>query len=146
MRLGLFAVALMVGVVLPLQAGTNAQLRAYVGSPVNAAVVSFVVGTIALVAVSVLTRQSWSGGQLTGAPWWIWVGGICGAIYVAASVVLVPRIGVGNTVIFALAGQVVASLAIDHFGIARVPVHSIGPARLVGAALVIAGAVLVQRF
>ena len=45
-----------------------------------------------------------------------------------------------------LAGQVIASIVIDHFGLIRVPVHELNIPRLAGAVLVVVGVALVQRF
>ncbi|GAC1342183.1 MAG: DMT family transporter [Candidatus Dormibacteria bacterium] len=140
-------VALGVGAVLPFQAGINAELRRTLGSPINAAVVSFAVGTVALGLVSLATRQAWTPlVALSSAPPWIWLGGICGAFYVASAIVLVPRIGAGSTVALSIAGQVLTSLVIDALGLVRLPVHPISALRLLGALLVVGGAVLVQRF
>lgn len=146
-RLALFAFALAVGCVLPFQAGINAELRRTFGSPVTAATISFAVGTSVLLVVSLLTRQSWTPLlPLGSAPAWIWLGGVCGAIYVAAAIVLVPRIGAGSTAALGIAGQVLASVVVDALGLVRVPVHPISALRLLGALLVVGGAVLVQRF
>ncbi len=69
-----------------------------------------------------------------------------GAFVVVSSIILVPRIGAAATIGLVLAGQVVASIIIDHLGLLRVPVHELTAPRIVGAALIIAGVVLVQRF
>lgn len=146
-RVLLAGVALGVGVLLSFQAGINAELRRTLGSPVNAAVVSFAVGTAALLVVSLVTRQAWTPLlPLGSAPAWIWLGGLCGALYVALATVLVPRIGAGSTIALSIAGQVLASVVIDAVGLVRVPVHPVSVLRVVGALLVIGGAVLVQRF
>ncbi len=69
-----------------------------------------------------------------------------GAFVVVSSIILVPRIGAAATIGLVLAGQVLASIIIDHLGLLRVPVHELTAPRIVGAALIIAGVVLVQRF
>ncbi|MFN2451512.1 MAG: DMT family transporter [Candidatus Dormibacteria bacterium] len=146
-RLLLFVVALAVGCVLPFQAGINAELRRTLGSPVNAATVSFAVGTAVLLAVSLLTRQAWTPLlPLGSAPGWIWLGGVCGAIYVASAILLIPRIGAGSAAALGIAGQVLASVVVDALGLVRVPVHPLSALRVLGAVLVVGGAVLVQRF
>ncbi len=65
---------------------------------------------------------------------------------VVSSIILVPRIGAAATIGLVLAGQVVASIIIDHLGLLRVPVHELTAPRIVGATMIIAGVVLVQRF
>ena len=74
----LFAAA--AGAVLPVQAGVNAQLARFVGGPVRASFVSFLVGTIALVVLSAaILKPLPSASKLGSAPWWVWVGGLLGA-------------------------------------------------------------------
>ena len=74
----LFAFA--AGTVLPFQAGLNAELAGWLHSPIRAAFVSFVVGTIALLVLSVLVwRPLPSGARLAHTPWWVWIGGLVGA-------------------------------------------------------------------
>jgi bacterial/archaeal transporter family-2 protein len=70
--------------------------------------------------------------------------GLLGVFYLAASIILTPRLGAANTVAFVLAGQVLASMSLDQFGLLNLPVHSISLARL-GGALVIAGVFVVLR-
>ena len=135
------------GSALAVQFSVNAQLRTFVGGPVVAAAISFLIGTLALVVASLVFRQSWSlATAVASAPWWVWAGGMLGAFYVLATVILIPRIGAATTVGMILAGQVVAAVLIDHFGWLRVPMHELTFPRVAGAALVVVGVALVQRF
>ena len=142
----LLLVALAAGVLLPVQAGVNAQLRASVGSPIVAALISFVVGTLGLAAATVVLRaphalrSAW-----LASPWWHWVGGLIGALYVLASIVLAPRLGAATLVAAIVAGQMLASLILDQYGLVGFPLHPITGLRVLGAALVIGGVILVQR-
>src|SRR5438067_1360513 len=75
-------------------AGVNSELARWVGSPIRASFVSFAVGTIALFLLSVsIFKPLPSGARLAEAPWWVWVGGGLGALYVAAAIVTAPRLG-----------------------------------------------------
>jgi len=79
---------------LPFQAGVNARLAHFVESPIRASLVSFVVGTIVLLVLSIaIFKPLPSGSKLAGAPWWVWVGGVLGAFYVVVTVVSAPRVG-----------------------------------------------------
>ncbi len=68
-----------------------------------------------------------------------------GAFYVAASIILTPRVGAANTVTFIIAGQVLASMILDQFGLLNLPVQPVSLGRIGGAALVIAGVFVVLR-
>ncbi|HET7478931.1 MAG TPA: DMT family transporter [Rubrobacteraceae bacterium] len=143
----LIPLALAAGMALSTQFAVNTQLKNVVGGPVAAAAVSFLIGTVFLtVAALAVTRSMPTLGEITASPWWIWIGGLLGAFFVFASVVLTPRLGAATTVGLFLTGQVTASIILDHFGLLRIPVHEATLPRLAGAALIIVGVVLVQRF
>jgi bacterial/archaeal transporter family-2 protein len=139
----LFAIA--AGAMLPVQFGINAQLAAWLGSPVRATFVSFAVGAaVLLVAVALFARGVAEGRELGAAPWWVWVGGFLGAFYVLGSVVTAPKLGAAALFAFILAGQAAASLAVDHFGWVGFDENPITPGRLLGIALVAAGVAAVR--
>ena len=103
-------------------------------------------GTPVLGVAELLAREGVPAlSDTAGAPWWVWLGGLLGVFYLAASIILTPRLGAANTVAFVLAGQVLASMTLDQFGLLNLPVHSISLARLGGAALVIACVFVVLR-
>ena len=140
-------IALAAGMLLPVQFGVNSHLRNFVGGPVAAAAISFVVGTVALaVAALVVQRSLPEPGSAASAPWWAWTGGLLGAFFVLASIVLTPRLGAATTIGLILTGQIMASIVIDHFGLIRVPVHEASLPRILGALLIVAGVIVVQRF
>ena len=128
-----------------LQAPTNARLATAVASPVNAAFVSFAVGTAAL-GIMALALQTRPDIQATKAlPAWAWAGGLYGVVFVVAAAWAVPRLGVAMTVTLMVAGQLLLSLTLDHFGALGVPRQPLNLGRVAGVALVIAGVVLVRR-
>ena len=139
----LFAIA--AGAMLPIQFGINAQLAAWAGSSVRATFVSFAVGAAVLLVAMLIFARSWPGAERLGAaPWWVWVGGCFGAFYVLGSVVTAPKLGAAALFAFILAGQAVASLAVDHFGWVGFEENPITPGRLLGLALVAAGVAAVR--
>jgi transporter family-2 protein len=142
----LLLLALAAGVLLPVQAGVNAQLRSAVGSPLTAALVSFLVGTAGLVTAGVILRAPMAlRAAWTVTPGWYWVGGLIGALYVVATIVLAPRLGAATMTAAIVAGQMIASLLLDQYGLLGFPIHAISGLRVLGAALVIVGVILVQR-
>ncbi|MEB9409624.1 hypothetical protein CN975_28790 [Bacillus cereus] len=138
--------AFLAGLALPIQFSINAQLRTVVGSPLVAATISFIVGAITLFTISLFKAGFSFNKGIASAPWWVWTGGVLGAFYVLATIILIPRIGAGTTVALVLAGQIVASVLIDHFGLINVPIHLLSMPRILGAILVIIGVVLIQKF
>jgi bacterial/archaeal transporter family-2 protein len=143
----LLPLALVAGMAAPTQFAINSQLRQVVGGPVLAAALSFLIGTVVLVAAAAVIRRSVPDlGPITSAPWWMYLGGFLGAFYVVASVILTPRLGAATTIGLFLAGQVVASIGIDHFGLFGVPVQPASLPRILGALLIVVGVAVVQRF
>ena len=143
----LLPAALVAGMAAPTQFAINSQLRQVVGGPVVAAAVSFLVGTVILLAAAVVVSRAVPElGPIMSAPPWMYLGGLLGAFYVCASIVLTPRLGVATTIGLFLAGQVIASMVIDHFGLFGVPVQPASIPRILGALLIIIGVTVVQRF
>ncbi len=139
--------ALAAGAMLPFQVGINAELASWIGGPVRAAFLSFLVGTLALLVLALAVARGWpSGERLAQAPWWVWAGGLLGAFYVFGSIVTGPRLGAVTFVALIVAGQAVASLLVDHFGWVGFEEHPVTPGRLVGVALLAAGVILVRVF
>ena len=135
------------GAMLPVQAGVNAQLARFVGGPVRASFVSFLVGTIALLALSIaIAKPLPSGSKLGGTPWWVWVGGLLGAFYVVGVITSAPRLGAVALIAAVIAGQTVCSVLADQFGWVGFPEQPATPGRLAGLALVFAGVALVRIF
>ena len=134
------------GAATALQAPTNAKMMGAVGSPVNAAFVSFAVGTAALGVLAVMLQARPDMAAARALPWYAWVGGLYGAIFVVAAAWGVPRLGVATTIILMVAGQLLLSLVLDHFGAMGMPKHPVSLGRVAGIGLVIAGVLMVRKF
>lgn len=137
--------ALLVGAGLTVQVGMNATLRAVIGSPLLAAALNFVVGLVALVAVAAAAGSRWTPGSASAVPAWAWLGGVLGALYVASTTVLGPRLGAAALLALLLAGQMAAALVVDHYGVIGFPQSPVTPVRVVGAVLLLAGVLLIMR-
>ena len=139
--------ALVAGFCLPTQAGINTQLNLWSQSAILAATISFAVGTIGLLIYALCLRIPWPAvGTITHHPWWIWIGGLLGAFLVASTVVLAPRLGAASMIALIVAGQMTASLALDHFGWLGYQVQPISGLRVLGVFLLVGGVVLIRIF
>lgn len=135
-------VALVVGMLVPLQSLINARLGQMTGGPLFAALCSFAVGAIALAAPWAMMRPTLP--AIAQVPWWAWTGGVIGAGFVFVGTLLVTRLGAAALICLFVLGQLLGSVLLDHFGIlhARQPLE---PMRLFGIVLVALGALLVVR-
>jgi len=140
-----YLLAVAVGIALTVQVGMNATIGQALGSPLWASVVNFAVGLVALLLVAFTIAPRLQASSLAQAPAWSWAGGLLGATYVASVTMLGPRIGALALLAFVLAGQLGSALLVDQFGWLGFPREPITPTRLLGAALLVAGALLVLR-
>ena len=142
-----FLLAFVAGFCLPTQAGINTQLNQWSQSAILAATISFAVGTIGLFVYALCLRIPWPAvDTMSSHPWWIWTGGLLGAFLVASTVVLAPRLGAAAMIALIVAGQMAASLVLDHFGWLGYQLHPINGLRILGVFLLICGVVLIRLF
>jgi transporter family-2 protein len=133
------------GISVALQQVLNANLRAELGSAWWAGCISYVGGTAAMLAMIIASGEPWlSGATVARTSWISWTGGIFGALFIAISIFMTPRLGAAVVVALIVVGQMLGSLAFDHFGLLGLPQHTIGPVRLIGAALLILGGILIR--
>jgi transporter family-2 protein len=133
------------GVLVAVQAPVNARLRAVVDSPLAAALVSFAVGSVLLVGLTIASGEIGAVAKLGGGPWWAYLGGICGTALVVATLLAVPRIGVLATFVAVVVGEVVIATVIDRFGWFGVPRIPITWDRVVAVVLLAISLVLIAR-
>jgi len=132
------------GGLIALQAPINAGLGRATGS-LAAAFVSFLIGTIALGAIVVLSGKAGGLDSAFDLRWYYFAGGLLGAVYVTNALIAIDVIGAGGVAALTVTGQLVASLAIDRFGLFGLDQISLGPERIVGVGFLLIGTVLVVR-
>ena len=134
------SMALLAGMLLATQAAINSQLGNSLNQqPLLAALVSFLVGTAFLFVVVTAKGQLGAIALMPEQPWWKWVGGLMGAFMVCASIILAPKLGVANMLLFIIIGQLLAGMLIDHFGWLNMPVKPIDTSKLIGIGLMLLG-------
>ena len=139
--------ALAIGLMLPLQVGINTELAGRVSSPITASFFSFVVGTIGLMICVWIVRVPWPNWSiLISFPGWLWLGGLICAFAVFGSIVSGPKIGLLALVALVLAGQLVASLILDHNGWLGFPVRELSLGRISGSVLLLIAMVLIHKY
>lgn len=133
------------GACIALQAAANGSLRTNLDDPRYAAFFS-ICGTIvtAMIVMLLLRPSPPSAAALRGTPWWNWIGGPLGALIVLAGAALAPKLGAAAFIAAVVAGQLICSLLLDHFGLMNLPQQGLTAGRLFGAALVFVGVLLVK--
>ena len=138
--------ALAAGALIALQFGVNAALRGFLGgSAFFATFASYIVGTLASLACLLVLRPaipSWS--RIAAVPWWAWTGGAVGVGYVTASVLLAPKLGATRLIVLMVAGQLLASVIFDHYGLLGYAVRPFNIWRALGCVLLVAAVLLIK--
>lgn len=137
--------AVVAGCFVGLQAPINARLGREVGS-LQAATVSFLVGTLVLVLVASLSSRGLR--PITSAPqapWWALAGGILGAVYVTVALLTVRTLGVSGLTAIVVSGQLAIAVVVDRFGLLGITKQHIGASRVAGLVFLMVGVVLVVR-
>ena len=135
------------GALLAIQAALNAMMSTGIGNPFWGALFAVVTGTAIAAPFFLMAGGAAPKLQaLSAIPPWAWLGGACGSAYVLLVILVAPRLGATTTMALVITGQMLGALLLDHFGLLGFPVHPAGPARILGAALLIGGAALIRFF
>lgn len=141
----LAAFAVLAGVSIGLQAAMNAQLGVILKSPLLSAVTTFIVASICLTLVAFFSEKIVTEVQtLQSVPWYLWFAGCLSAFGVASFYFLIPKMGVGPMMSFALTGQLVTAVALSHFGLFELPVKTISATKIAGLIAMVIGILLVN--
>ena len=133
------------GGLIAMQAPINAVLGDSIGK-LPAASVSFIVGTIALILITLLVGGGFGEvGKARHLAWYYLTGGILGAVYVTTALIAVRSLGAGGVVAATITGQLALSLVIDQLGMLGVDKKPITWEAVVGVLLLAAGTFLIIR-
>jgi len=131
------------GIAVALQPSINGRLAQKVGI-MESSCISFAVGTIVLLAGVFLAGKGTFRG-IADAHWWELAGGLLGAFFVTMTIVAVPRIGTASAMAAVIAAQLITGILLDHFGLFGFRMIPMDGKRIIGIALLMAGAALIFR-
>jgi transporter family-2 protein len=138
--------AVAAGVSVVVQQALNANLRAALGSAVWSGFVSYFLGLLCMALLAIALRDPVpTAAVVARIPWWAWSGGVFGAIFIALAILLVPKLGAATFIALLVAGQMLASVALDHFGWLGLDQRPIDLPRAIGVLLLVAGVILIRR-
>lgn len=139
----LMPLAMGIGIAMTLQTAINTQLREYLYSPLQAALFSFLVGTIVL-AILVFFQQVPKPNlqAIIHLPWYMWLGGVLGVYAISLSIYAAPKLGYLTLTGLILFGQIAMSMLVDHFGFLGTEKAPINWQRLLGGVVIFIGVLL----
>lgn len=135
--------ALGVGIAMAFQTAINAQFREHLHSPLQAAFLSFLVGTVILaflVYFQDVSKPNLS--ELSSIPWYLWIGGCLGVYAISMSIYTAPKLGFLTFSGLVIFGQLVISMLLDHFGWIGTDKTPINWQRLLGGIIIFIGVLL----
>lgn len=142
-----FIFAFVAGAFITIQAGSNSQLKKSLGVPMPAMIVNYVVGVTSILLYMFVKRDPLPALAKAGeAPWWSWTGGLFGAVYGVAAVLLASQMGAATLTALVVTGQLLCSVILDHYGWVGFEVHPAGVWRIVGCSLMMIGLFLIAKF
>ncbi|POR44835.1 DMT family transporter [Methylobacterium sp. V23] len=140
------ALSVMAGASIVVQQALIANLRIALNSSAWAGFASYFVGLLSMVVLALALRDPLPASSLTARiPWWAWSGGFFGAVFIALATILVPELGAATFLALLVTGQMLASVAFDHFGWLGLAQRELDTTRVLGVALLIGGVVLIRR-
>lgn len=135
------------GLVVPFQAIINSKLSSEVGHPLIAALISFGGGFLTFLLIMIFGPVKFpSIQQLTSFSPLLLSGGLIGSCFVFAAIVGVPKLGTTAWISLIIAGQLLMSLVLDHYGVLGLPVKPINLYRTFGVLLLFGGTYLIIKF
>ncbi|MBA2926802.1 DMT family transporter [Pseudomonas sp. P7] len=141
MNAAYYLLAIAAGLGITLQTTLNGQLAKGVGGDsVAAALFSFTAGAVCLGVFSLMRGGIVASlAAIPAQPWWSLLGGLLGAGALLSYVVLAPKIGLSALLGLAIAGQIVSSLVIDHFGLMGASERPVSLVKLAGSMVMLTG-------
>ena len=132
-----------IGIAMTFQTAINTQLREYLHSPLQAALLSFLVGTLLLaILVIVQAEQRPTLSSLAVIPWYLWLGGCLGVYAISMSIYTAPKLGfltLSGLIIF---GQIAMSMIVDQCGLLGTDKTPVNWQRLLGGVVIFIGVLL----
>ncbi|HCY9896809.1 TPA: DMT family transporter [Staphylococcus aureus] len=134
----------------PIQTTINSALASHTHSPAFASLVSFTIGSIALLILTAIFNRSLKlktshlkFGKLKPI---YFTGGILGMAFVTANIILMPHMGAALTTLIGMFGQILMGILIDHFGLFSSPKIAMTSRKTIGLLCILTGIILLRLF
>lgn len=135
------------GLLVPFQAIINSKLSSEIGHPLIAAFISFGGGFLVFLLFMIFGPVKFpSASVLLSTNPLLLTGGLLGSCFVFAAIIAVPKIGSTAWISLIIAGQLVMSLILDHYGVLGLPIKTINLYRICGGLLLFSGTYLIVKY
>lgn len=145
MKLQLYSLTLLFGVVLTVHLAMNGAVGAALANPRVGNALFWCIGAVAAVVIGATGWQSGALAGLRGVNPILLTAGAIGACLVFGIAWLIPQIGAGSVMIGLIAGQVLGGMVLSHYGWLGSPVQPVSATNLLGAVVMLAGVWLATK-
>ena len=146
MKALLYVFVAVAGALTSVEAGSNAKFTKTMGGPWWPSIFFSLISLGCLAIGTAVVGGGLSTAKLAQVPWWSWTGGVISAIYIVSMLVAPGQLGAGLFTGLTVTAAVIASIALDNWGLVGFEVHPAGIGRLIGGALMVAGLICVAVF
>ncbi|MDO6428800.1 DMT family transporter [Thalassotalea sp. 1_MG-2023] len=141
----LILLALLAGSAIAIQAVINTKLALLLNNTLLATACAFFIAFISVLILYLFMGNTLKFNQLTQVPSLIWyTGGILSALGVGLLYYLIPKLGAGSLMSFALTSQLICAMLFSHFGWLSLPQKTMNLESTLGALLMIIGLILIN--
>jgi transporter family-2 protein len=130
------------GIIMSIYLPMNSSVARYLESSITANVTFFMVALLTSIVIFLIFGQSHTMSKVQDVPFYLYLTGFISAFIVLGTTFVIPFIGARKFFILLIAGQIVMAVIVSHFGILESPKDPINMKKLIGAAMVLIGAVI----
>ncbi|PHR83287.1 MAG: hypothetical protein COA59_12760 [Colwellia sp.] len=138
--------ALAAGAAIAIQATMNSQLGVLLKSSMMGTTIAFLFSLIFTISAMLISVKSYPNlDEVKSVPLYLWfTGGALSAFGVGMFYYLIPKMGVGSMMSYALSGQILIAIIASHLGWFDLPVKPINTVKITGVILLIVGVLLIN--
>jgi transporter family-2 protein len=119
----------------------NSMVSKHLGSAITANITFFLMALVTSILLFTVWGDHTTLGRLKSVPAYLYLTGFVSAFIVLATTYLIPHIGVRQFFILTISGQILTAMIVSHYGLLATPADPLSAKKIVGAALVVLGAV-----
>jgi transporter family-2 protein len=139
MKILLFILMIIIGIVLTLHLAMNSQVGVIVKNQKMGNAIFWTIGAITAILIGATGWDSSVFARLNTVPVWLLTAGAMGAALVFGIAWVIPQIGAAPAFVLMIAGQVLTGMVFSHFGLLGSPVDQVSFVKIIGAVLLVAG-------
>lgn len=136
------SLAFLLGILMSIYLPMNSSVSRYVGSSITANMTFFFVALLTSIVIFLIFGQFDTVNKVKEVPIYLYLTGFISAFMILGTTFLIPHLGARKFFILLIAGQILMAVLVSHLGILESPKDPINMKKLIGASLVIMGAII----